>query len=124
MEKTYKELLGEVLKKHNLNWCKGCNASLGHKRGFVLNKDKTTIHLDSKIANRSTFHRALHEVGHCVNNESGLRSFECESGAEKFANDTMKEYGISIPRKTKASGVSYIQRKKRHGNNIKRGKLQ
>ena len=121
MEKTYKEILEEVLGKNNLNWCTGCDASRGHKRGFVLFKDKTTIHLDSKVATRSTLHRALHEVGHCVNDESGLRSFECESRAEKFANDTMKEYGISVPRKVKTRGVSYVKRKKRHGDNIRRG---
>jgi len=119
--KSFREIFEIELKKHNLNWCKNCDASKGHKRGFVLFADKNTIHLDSEIATRSTLHRAFHEMGHCVNNEKGLRSYECEAGAEKFANDKMKEYGISVPRKVKARGVAYVKRKKRHGDNIKNG---
>lgn len=116
------KIFEDVLKKHNLNWCKGECGILGHKRGFVLNKDRTTVHLDRAIATRATLHRALHEIGHCINNEKGLRSFECEAGAENFANKTMKEYGVSIPRKVRARGVAYVRRKKRHGENIRRSK--
>ncbi len=122
MENKFKEIFEKELAKHNLNWCKGCDASLGHKRGFVLNNDKATIHLDRAIATRATLHRALHEVGHCVNDEKGQLRWQQESGAEEFANKTMKEYGISVPRKTKARGVSYVKRKKRHGDNIRRGR--
>ena len=118
----FRKIFEDELKKYNLNWCQGCDASRGHKRGFVLFKDKTTIHYDSKIATRATLHGAFHEMGHCLNNEEGLRSFEKESNAEKFANDKFKEYGISVPRKTRALGVSYVKRKKRHGDNIRRGR--
>ena len=121
-KKTLIEIFEEQLRKYNLNWCKGCDASLGHKRGFVLYADKTTVHYDSKIATRSTLHGGLHEIGHCINDETGLRSFEKEAKAEEFANKTMKEYGISVPRKTKALGVRYVKRKKRHGDNIKRSR--
>tara|TARA_R100001530_G_scaffold136355_1_gene116656 strand:- start:1288 stop:1662 length:375 start_codon:yes stop_codon:yes gene_type:complete len=121
MENKFRELFERELKKHSLNWCRGCDASRGHKRGFVLFKDKTTVHYDSKIATRSTLHGGLHEIGHCINDEKGLRSFEREANAEKFANDKFKEWKISVPRKTKALGVSYVKRKKRHGDNIKNG---
>ena len=118
---NFKELFENELKKNNKKWCKGCCLN-GHKRGFVLTKDKNTIHLDRAISTRATLHRALHELGHTINNEKGLRSFEREEKAEKFANEKMKELGVSIPRKVKMRGVSYIKRKKRHGDNIKRGK--
>ena len=110
-KETFKEIFEKELKKHNLNWCHGCDIRGGHKRGFVLTKDKTTVHLDSQICTRATLHRGLHEIGHCVNNEKGQLRWEQEAGAEKFANDKMKEFGISVPRKTRAGGVSYVKRK-------------
>ena len=115
------EIFENELKKHNLNWCKGECGEKGHKRGFVLHKDKTTVHYDSKIKTRSTLHGALHEIGHCINNEKGLKSWEREANAEKFANEKFKEFGISVPRKRKALGVWYVKQKKRHGDNIRRG---
>ena len=121
MENTFKEIFEIEVKKNNLNWCRGCNAGRGHKRGFVLRNDKTTIHYDREIGTRATLHGGFHEIGHCVNNEEGLRSFERESKAEEFANNKMKEWGISIPRKTRALGKDYVRRKKRHGDNIRRG---
>lgn len=117
-----KEKLKEELKKHNLNWCKGECGIRGHKRGFVLKKDKTTIHYDSEIATRGTLHNALHEIGHCINDEKGLRSYECEAKAEEYATNKMREWGISVPRKVASLGKSYVKRKKRHGDNIKRGR--
>ena len=118
----YIKILEEELKKNKLNWCKGECGELGHKRGFVLRKDKTTIHFNSKIKTRSTLHGALHEIGHCVNNEKGLKSWEREAQAENFANKKFKEYKISIPHKVKALGVDYVKRKKRHGDNIRSGR--
>ena len=119
---SYLEIFLLILRRHNLKWCKGCNARRGHKRGFVLLKDRTTIHYDSKIATRSTLFGGLHEIGHCVNDERGLRSFECEIGAENFAKSIFKEFGVAIPRERVAAGVDYIKRKKQHGDNIRRSK--
>jgi hypothetical protein len=115
-----KEIFEAELKKYNLTWCKGECGLLGHKRGFVLDKDKTCVHYDSKICTRATLHGGLHEIGHCINDETGLRSYEKEAKAEEFANNKMKEQGISIPRKTRALGKDYVRRKKRHGDNIRR----
>ena len=121
---NYKEMFETELKKYNLNWCKGenCTVRHGHKRGFVLRKDKSTVHYDSKIAIRATLHGGLHEMGHCVNDETGLRTFEKVALAERFANDKMKEFGISVPRKTVALGKDYIRRRKRWGDNIRKGR--
>jgi hypothetical protein len=118
----FKEIFENQIKKHGLNWCKGCEAYRGHKRGFVLNKDKKTVHLDSQIAQRKSLHRGLHEIGHCINDEIGQRSFEREAGAEAFATLTMRELGIRVPRTVVQRGVDYVNRKKRHGDNIKAGR--
>ena len=118
----FKEIFEQVLAKHGLNWCTGCEASRGHKRGFVLHADKKTVHYDSKIATRKTLHGGLHEIGHCVNDEAGQRSWEKEAGAESFATRTMRELGIRVPRETVQRGVDYVNRKKRHGDNIKAGR--
>lgn len=120
---TKKELFEQELNKHGLSWCKGgCGVKSSHKRGFVLHKDKKTIHFDSEIATRGSLHNGLHEIGHCVNNEDGLRSFEREAKAEEFATNKMREWGISVPRKVVALGKDYVKRKKRHGDKVKRGR--
>ena len=119
---TFLEVFENELKERGLNWCRGCNAKRGHKRGFVLDRDKMMVHFDSMIATRKTLHAGLHEIGHCVNDERGLRSFECEANAEAFATRRMRELGISVPRETVARGVAYVQRKKRHGDRIKQGR--
>ena len=119
---TLREIFETELRKHKLNWCRSCGAALGHKRGFVLHADKMTVHFDSEIATRSTLHGGLHEIGHCVNDERNLRSFQCEANAESFATKTMRCYGVTVPRKIVSRGVSYVRRKKRHGDNIKRGR--
>lgn len=115
----FKEIFQEQLSKHGLSWCRACDASRGHKRGFVLNADKKTVHYDSEIATRKTLHGGLHEIGHCINDERGLRSYECEANAEAFATRTMRELGIRVPRDTVRRGVAYVQRKKRHGDRIR-----
>lgn len=118
----FKEVFEAELKLHGLNWCKGCDHSRGHKRGFVRGADKTTVHLDSAMAQRKSLHRGLHEIGHCINDETGQRSYEKESGAEAFATRRMRELGIRVPRETVQRGVAYVARKKRHGDNIKASK--
>lgn len=114
----FKELFENELKKRGLNWCKGCNNGRNHRRGFVAWADKKTVHLESEIATRKTLHRGLHEIGHCVNDETGLRTYEREANAEKFATQTMRELGVRVPRDTVRRGVAYVARKKAHGDNI------
>ena len=118
---TFLEMFEAELKKYNLKWCKGECGRNGHKRGFVMSDDRTTVHYDSKICTRATLQGGLHEIGHCVNDEKGLKRWEQEEQAEKFANDKMKELGVSVPRKTKLRGIDYVRRKKRHGENIIKG---
>ena len=122
--KMFKEIFEKELQKHGLNWCKSCNNGRNHKRGFVAYADKKTVHLNSEIAQRKSLHRGLHEIGHCVNDETGLRTYECEANAEKFAMQTMRELGVRVPRDTVQRGIAYVARKKAHGDNIIKGRLK
>lgn len=115
----FKELFESQLQKYGLNWCRGCYVSRSHKRGFVLRSDKKTVHYDSQIATRKTLHGGLHEIGHCINDEHGLRSFEREANAEAFATRTMRELGVRVPRETVRRGQDYVARKKHHGDRIR-----
>ena len=120
----FKEIFENELKKRNLNWCHGCSNGRNHRRGFVANADRTTIHFASEVATRSTLHRGLHEIGHCVLDQRGQRSYEAEAGAEKFASDTMRALGVRVPRKCVQQGADYVASKKRHGDNIRQGRIE
>lgn len=113
------EIFELELQRHNLKWCRGCERD-GHKRGFVLREDKKTVHLDRSIATRSTLHRGLHEIAHCVNDETGMRRFQKEAAANQWAEKRMRELGIPVPRKKAAKGKRYVARMKRWGNNIRK----
>ena len=119
---NYKEMLQEELNRRGVCLCTGQCGAEGHSRGFVYHNDRRVIHLDRAIATRSTLHRALHELGHIVYPADNLRRFEREAIAERFANDTMREWKIPVPRKAVQKGERYVSRMKRWGDNISKDK--
>ena len=121
-----REVFEAELQANDIFLCTGCEHGRSHTRGFVeFGKPVKVIHLDRAIATRSTLHRALHEVGHLVNEvaQKTMKSWEREADAEKYATDTMRILGVRVPRKVVAAGVSYVARKKQHGANIRRGRM-
>lgn len=115
-----------ILSENGIALCEGgCVYGRSHKRGFVVRGERV-VHLDRALATRSTFHRALHEVGHVLNAaiEKSQKSWEREAGAEKYATDTMRSLGIVVPRKVVMAGTSYVYRKYRHGRNIAAGRAK
>ena len=116
-----KELFIAECSTNEIVWCQGCDSYNGHKRGFARFSDRT-VHYDSKIATRSTLQGGLHEIGHLVANKPGMKRWEKEASAETWANNRMKELGISVPRKTRALGKQYVARMKRWGKNIAAGR--
>jgi hypothetical protein len=56
-----------------------------------------------------------------VNDEAGLKSWQCEEKANEFAVKAMRDYGFEAPRSVMKSGAAYVARKKRHGENIRKG---
>jgi hypothetical protein len=119
---SLRELFEAEIAAHGLTWCRECCASGAHKRGFVLDSEPKTIHLDSEIATRSTLHRALHEVGHAVNDQRGMRRFQREAQANEWAERRMRELGVSVPRKVAAAGRAYERRMKQWGDNIRKSR--
>lgn len=95
-------------------WCRGCDEYHSHRRGFAT---RGVVHLDSPITTRAALHRALHELGHVVEEHDRvrIRRFEKEAAAEKFAADRMRANGIPVPRKVAAEGRDYVAWMKRHG---------
>ena len=121
-----REVFEAELMANDILLCRGCEHGRSHKRGFVrFGQAVKVVHLDRAIATRSTLHRALHEIGHLVNEvaQKSMKSWEREEDAEKYATDTMRVLGIRVPRSVVAAGVSYVARKKRHGANIRRGRM-
>ena len=119
---TLRETFEAEIAAHGLTWCRECCANNGHKRGFVLDAEPKTVHLDSEIATRSSLHRGLHEIGHAINDQRGMRRFQKEQQANEWAERRMRELGISVPRKVAAAARSYVSRMKRWGNNIRRAR--
>ena len=115
------EIFESQLATHNIKWCRGCESYNGHKRGFATTKDRT-VHYDSKIATRGTLLGGLHEIGHIVANTPGMKRWMREASAEEWAVKTIRQFGISVPRKAHSDGRKYIARMKRWGKNISAGR--
>lgn len=116
-----KTVFDDELKKYNLKQCRACDKG-NHERGFVRHEDRETVHLDSPISDRRSLFRGLHEIGHCINVEHGLRSWQAEAAATKYATETMRESGFTVPASVSRRWKAYTRRKKRHGDNVRAGR--
>ncbi len=114
---TYLEFFQAELDAHQITWCQGCLLYNSHRRGFAC-RGTNVVHLKSSLATRKSLHRGLHEIGHLVNDEKGLRRWECEEAANRYAATRMRELGIPVPRVTAAKGRRYVGRMKRWGKAI------
>lgn len=121
MKVPYVDIVKAELMANNITLCENCNNGCSHIRGtaFVSYRE---IHLASKFQTRSTLYRFLHEVGHIVNGDHGL-SWEQERDANLYAYQTMRAFGISVPHQLRTDWKDYVLRKKRHGDNIRKGKM-
>ena len=120
MAVDFTEIVLAELMANDVTLCRACSES-GHKRGFVLDAQPKVVHLDSEFRTRSTLHRFLHEMGHAVHDQKGMKRWEREEQAEAYARESMRQLGISVPRKVAARGRLYVGRMKRWGRNISAG---
>ncbi len=118
---AFAEIVLAELAANGLTLCRGCE-HLGHKRGFVLDSQPSVIHLDRECSTRSTLHRFLHEVGHAIHDKRRMKRWQREEQAERYATESMRQYGISVPRKVAGLGRAYVARMKRWGRNIAAGR--
>jgi hypothetical protein len=117
---SYMEIFQAELAARGIEWCQGCMLYNSHRRGFAT-KGTNVVHLKSAVATRRTLHRALHEIGHLVNDERGQKRWEKEDGANRFAENRMRELGIAVPRGEAQKGRRYVGRMKRWGSAISAG---
>lgn len=118
---TYKEIFELELSTHGIRWCRRCVSRNSHARGYAVVSDRI-IHLDSEISTRSTLYRGLHEIGHLVRDQAGMRRHEKERQANEWAERRLRELGIPVPRRMAARGKAYVARMKRWGKNIAKGR--
>ena len=118
---SLRDIFVAELDSNGIAWCRGCERYGAHGRGFAV-KETRTVHLESQVATRRTLHRGLHEIGHIVNDEAGMRRFEKELAANRFAERRMRELGIPVPRSEASKGRAYVARMKRWGNNISKAR--
>ena len=114
-------LFQDELDSNKIAWCTRCDDKRSHHRGFAV-KATRTVHLDRMISTRSTLHRALHEIGHIVNDETGMKRWQQEKAANDFAERRMRDIGIPLPRAEVARGRAYVRRMKRWGKAISKGR--
>lgn len=111
----YQEIVKAELMANNIGLCTGCDSYNSHTRGFA-SADSRIIHYSRKCATRATLHGFLHEVGHVVKNHGKhcrLKRWQQEQEAETYATESLKAYGIPVPRKAVALGKRYVARWKR-----------
>jgi hypothetical protein len=117
----YSEIVAGELQLHDIKLCAGCATYHSHTRGFAVASTRT-IHMNAKFARRSTLYGFLHEVGHIVSGHgpnSKLRRYQQEQEAEDYARQSMRAYGIAVPRCEVQKGDAYVARFKRMGDNVK-----
>ncbi len=120
----FQAIVERLLTEHTIAWCKGCDeVNSSHKRGFVITGERT-VHLDRALATRATLFRMLHEIGHIVRDQTGMKRWEREQSANQYGFDQMKAHGISVPRPVRAKANRYVARMKRWGRNIAKGRKQ
>lgn len=126
MKIDFLEIVQAELIAHDITLCAGCVSYHSHARGYAR-PDKREIHYSAKMATRKTLHGFLHEVGHVLNGHGiscKLKRFEKEKQAEDYATQSLRQYGIPVPREAVALGKRYVSRMKRWGKNIKQGRTK
>lgn len=122
----FSEIVRAELIAHDITLCTECERYHSHRRGFAV-PDKREIHYAAKCATRKTLHGFLHEVGHVIKGHGKacqLKRFEREAEAERYATESLRMYGIAVPREAVALGKRYVARWKSLGKRISRGRKE
>lgn len=112
--KTYKEIQDEVIQQYSVDICDGTKCKNDWHRTHAHVKERRVCKWVRKGSIESTF-TLLHEIGHIETTKSGMRRCESEYYATVWAIQKCKEYGLTIPEKTKKLYQDYIYREKDRG---------
>lgn len=105
---TYIEIQNEVIKKYRIDLCDGTKCRNGDwSRTHAHPKQRRVCKWKQKNSVQSTFD-LLHEVGHIETTTGKMRRAEEEYYATMWAIEKAKEYGLTIPEKTRRLYQDYI----------------
>ncbi len=105
---NYKDIQNEVIKKYRIDLCDGTRCKDGDwSRTHAHIKQRRVCKWKQANSIQSTF-TLFHEIGHIVNNRSGMRRAEEEYFATVWAIAECEKYGIEVPRKIIEDYQEYI----------------
>ena len=105
---TYVQMQNEVIKKYRIDLCDGTKCKDGDwSRTHAHIRQRRVCKWIQKNSVQATFD-LFHEVGHIETTKGGMRRAEEEYFATVWAIDKAKEYGLTIPDKTKKLYQDYI----------------
>ena len=105
---TYIEIQNEVIRKYRIDLCDGTKCKDGDwSRTHAHVKQRRVCKWKQKNSAQSTFD-LFHEIGHIETTKSTMRRAESEYHATVWAISKCKEYGVSVPQKTRTLYQNYI----------------
>lgn len=105
---NYKDIQNEVIKKYRIDLCDGTRCKDGDwSRTHAHIKQRRVCKWKQANSIQSTF-TLFHEIGHIMNNRSGMRRAEEEYFATVWAIEECKKYGIDVPKKIIDDYQEYI----------------
>lgn len=105
---TYVEIQNEVIKKYRVDLCDGTKCKDGDwARTHAHPKKRRVCKWIQKNSVQATFD-LFHEIGHIETTTGKMRRAESEYHATVWAIEKCKEYGITIPDKTRKLYQDYI----------------
>lgn len=105
---NYKDIQNEVIKKYRIDICDGTRCKDGDwSRTHAHIKHRRVCKWKQANSIQSTF-TLFHEIGHIMNNRSGMRRAEEEYFATVWAINECKQYGIEVPQKIIDDYQEYI----------------
>ena len=105
---NYRDIQNEVVKKYRIDLCDGTRCKDGDwSRTHAHVKKRRVCKWKQANSIQSTF-TLFHEIGHIMNNQSGMRRAEEEYYATVWAINECKKYGIEVPQKIIDDYQEYI----------------
>ena len=103
----YIDIQNEVIKKYRIDLCDGTKCKNDWSRMHAHPKQRRVCKWKQTNSVQATFD-LFHEIGHIENNHGKMRRAEEEYHATAWAIERCREYGITVPEKTRKDYQEYI----------------